>query len=234
MNRPPFFVALDLPSAAEALEMAAMIRPVTNRFKVGLELYTAEGPEIVRRLTGEGDEVFLDLKLHDIPRTAERAVRIAARIGVSWLTVHASGARTMLEEAARASEEEGGPKLLAVTVLTSLNAGDLEAIGMAEDLEGQVRRLGALAISAGIHGLICSPREVRRLRKKTGPDPLIVTPGVRPPGSVAGDQKRVATPEEALNAGADLLVIGRPITADENPGEAALRIADGIAAAVGR
>jgi len=228
VSRPPFFVALDLPAAKEALEMASRLRPVVGRFKVGLELFAAAGPPVVKALVEEGDEVFLDLKLHDIPRTVARAVGSVGRLGASWLTIHASGGPAMLEEASRAAGEAGGLELLAVTVLTSLDQQDLVRTGVSGDLEGQVEGLARLAREAGVKGLVCSPRDVARLRSALGDGPTFVCPGVRPAGAALGDQKRVATPREALEAGADLLVIGRPVTGAADPLEAAGRIVDEI------
>jgi orotidine-5'-phosphate decarboxylase len=208
--------------------MASRLRPVVGRYKVGLELFTASGPAIVRSLVEEGDEVFLDLKLHDIPRTVARAVASVGRLGASWLTVHACGGPAMLEEASRTAGEVDRLELLAVTVLTSLDQQDLARVGVTGDLQGQVEGLARLAREAGVMGLVCSPKDVARLRAAVGGEPTFVCPGVRPAGAAAGDQKRVATPREALDAGADLLVIGRPVTGAPDPVEAARRILEEI------
>jgi orotidine-5'-phosphate decarboxylase len=224
--KPPFFVALDLPSSEAALEMAARLRPVTNRFKVGLELFAAAGPPVVRALVEEGDEVFLDLKLHDIPNTVAGAVRSMARLGVSWATMHASGGPAMMEAAAAAARESGGVRLLGVTVLTSLDASDLERTGVPATPAEQVERLARLALDSGADGLVCSPADAPRLREVLGAEPVLVCPGVRPAGSDTGDQKRVATPARAIESGATYLVVGRPVTGADDPLEAARRIAE--------
>jgi orotidine-5'-phosphate decarboxylase len=178
--------------------------------KVGLELYTAVGPEAVRAVHDAGSACFLDLKLHDIPETVGRAVAAAAKLGVKYLTVHAAGGPGMLARAAEAARGSS-TRLLAVTVLTSLDDEELAAVGLDGGVEGAARRLGGLAVDAGIDGLVCSPHECVDLRHALGSDPLLVVPGVRPSGAEAGDQKRVATPRQAIEDGADLLVIGRPI-----------------------
>jgi len=220
---PELIVALDFPTAAEALRCVQAMPENLSFYKVGLELFTAEGPSFCRVLVDKGHRLFLDLKLHDIPNTVARAVRSAARLGVSFLTVHASGGREMLRAAAEAAAEAGGqgPKLLAVTVLTSLDAEALETIGIARSLSEQVVRLAELALESGVHGLVASVAEAAALRAEFGPDPILVTPGIRPAGSEAGDQKRTATPVDAIRAGADYLVVGRPITAAPDPGLAA-------------
>jgi len=203
--------AIDTPSWAEGEAFARAVAPHVGMLKVGLELFTAEGPAAVRAAAALGRPVFLDLKLHDIPNTVEGAARSAARSGAALLTVHAAGGAEMV----RAAVKGAGPgvRVLAVTVLTSLDAAALEAIGLAGPPEAAVVRLARLAVGAGAGGLVCSPHEVAAVRAAVGPAPLLVVPGVRPPGADRGDQARVATPAEAVRAGADVLVIGRPLRA---------------------
>ncbi len=196
-----------------------------DALKVGLELFVAEGPDAVRTLARERP-VFLDLKLHDIPETVERAVARAAALGASLLTVHASGGPAMLERAcARAQREATGLRVVAVTVLTSLDRGDLEAIGVREDPGKHALALAKMARAAGVDAFVCSPHEVRALRRALGPDVALITPGVRPAGADAGDQKRTDTPEGAIASGASAVVVGRPIRDAANPRAAAERIA---------
>lgn len=225
--------ALDYDSPSEAESRARDIGPYVGYLKVGLELFIRGGPQIVRSLRSQGTGIFLDLKLHDIAETVERAVASAAGLGVSFLTVHAAGGPHMLERAqARAAKEGGHLKILAVTVLTSLDATDLERIGVKPDPWGQVERLALLAREAGVAGLVCSAHEVAQLRGAVGPDMILCTPGIRPTGSDAGDQKRVASPREALLRGSDLLVVGRPIRDAKDPVEAAMAIAAEMRAAL--
>jgi orotidine-5'-phosphate decarboxylase len=207
--------ALDFPTLAEAREAAVEVAPHVGVLKVGLELFVREGPAAVR-LGGElGREVFLDLKLHDIPETVERAVATARSLGARYLTVHASGGSAMLTRAAAAAgrdEQRDRPlTLLAVTVLTSLDERDLASIGVAGSVRDQAVRLARNAWAAGIRGFVTSATEARALREALGPTALLVTPGIRPAGGDAADQKRVATPATAIAEGADLLVVGRPI-----------------------
>jgi orotidine-5'-phosphate decarboxylase len=214
-------VALDFSSAKLALEFVDRLEGRAAWVKVGLELYLAAGPEIVQTLTLRGLKVFLDLKLHDIPNTVAGAVRSVSRSGASLLTVHASGGPAMLEAAAEAvANTPGAPRLLAVTVLTSINAAQLHATGVGSSLAEQVLRLGRMATDAGISGLVCSAQELRALRLELGAGPLLVVPGIRPDGSAVGDQARIATPRMALAARASMLVIGRPITQASDPGAA--------------
>jgi orotidine-5'-phosphate decarboxylase len=216
--RERLIVALDFPAAEEALTQARPLRGLVTWVKVGLELYLATGPSIVRQLRDEGFEVFLDLKLHDIPNTVASAIRSVARLGAGLLTVHAAGGPEMLEAAARAAA--GGPRLLAVTVLTSMDPAQLHATGVHHSPAEQVLRLGHMARGAGIDGLVCSPAEVEILRRELGETPLLVVPGIRPTGSEAGDQRRIATPGVAIADGASMLVVGRPITQAVDPAAA--------------
>ena len=231
VSAPNLIVALDLPDAATALAMAAKVRGVARMFKVGLELFTAEGPYLVRRLTSAGDKVFLDLKLHDIPNTVKSAAREAAKLGVTFLDVHAAGGRNMMEAALEGVQSAGvrRPKVLAVTILTSLGDEDLREIGFAMNAEQMVLRLARLAQSWGLDGVVASPQEAAAVRRECGPDFLIVTPGIRPAGAETQDQARAATPAGAIAAGANYLVVGRPITAAADPGQAASAIAAEIA-----
>jgi orotidine-5'-phosphate decarboxylase len=216
--------ALDVADLAAAERALTALAGVVRFYKVGLELYTASGPEAVRRVRARGARVFLDLKICDIPATARGAARAAAGLGVDLFTVHALGGAPMIAAAREASEAAGGPKILAVTVLTSLAEADLAALGVAGPVGAAVVRLGRAAIDAGAHGLVASPREVGALRGALGPEVLLVTPGVRPAGAAAGDQKRTMTPAEAIGAGADLLVVGRPILGAPDPAAAARAI----------
>lgn len=226
----PIFCALDLPSPDQALALARAVRPHVGGFKLGLEYFCANGPQGVAVIKKLGLPIFLDLKLHDIPETVARAVRAVAGLGASYLTLHAQGGPAMLEAAASAALEFGAqrPRLLAVTVLTSLDAPDLMEIGVRDALEQQVARLARLAARRGADGIVCSPREIAAVRQAIGPDRLIVTPGIRPAGADKGDQKRIMSPREALAGGADILVIGRPITAAEDPVAAARAIAQSL------
>ncbi len=215
---PRLLIALDFPSATQALALAAQLDPNRCRLKVGKELFTRAGPALIERLQGAGFQIFLDLKFHDIPNTVAAACRAAADLGVWMLNVHASGGPAMLEAAREAlAAYAQPPKLIAVTLLTSLSASDLRAIGCSGDPLERVLLLAKLAQEAGLDGIVCSPREAAEVRAALGRDFLLVTPGVRPRGADLGDQKRVMTPAEALAAGADYLVIGRPITAAPDP-----------------
>lgn len=223
-------IALDVPSAAEARVIALRLRGICTWVKVGLELYLAAGNSIVSELVDLGFSVFLDLKLHDIPNTVAGAVRSASSLGASLLTVHAAGGLAMLAAAQEASAAvKNGPQLLAVTVLTSMDASQLSAIGIQTSPADQVLRLARLAQNSGIPGLVCSAAEVRLIREQLGTDLQLVVPGIRPSGSPTGDQKRVATPAQAIAAGASKLVIGRPITQAHDPAEAATAILAEIA-----
>lgn len=217
-------VALDVADGARAIALAAELAAEVGVFKIGLELFTREGPAVARAIASTGARIFLDLKLHDIPNTVERAVTAAAALpGVAYLTVHSSGGPAMLAAAVRARQAcgPGAPELLGVTVLTSLDASDLRAIGVDAEPRQQTVRLARLALAAGLDGLVCSASEAAALRAEFGPGPRLVVPGIRPAGSATGDQKRTATPAAALQAGASLLVVGRPITEAGNPLSAA-------------
>ena len=214
-------VALDVASRTAACELADQIQGICRWVKVGMELYYAAGQGVVEEMRGRGFEVFLDLKLHDIPNTVAAAIRSVSGCGASLLTIHASGGQAMLEAAAEAASRPGSPALLAVTVLTSLDASQLHGIGVQGEPKEQVLRLASLAKRSGINGLVCSPQEVVELRSTLGANPLLVTPGIRPRGADTGDQRRVATPAQALRDGASMLVVGRPITQARDPGAAA-------------
>jgi orotidine-5'-phosphate decarboxylase len=224
-SRDRLIVALDVPSAAEARRVVHTVGDVISTYKVGKQLFTAEGPEIVRELVASGRKVFLDLKFHDIPNTVGAAVRSAAGLGVAMLTVHASGGTKMLKAAVEAAQaSQAKPLILAVTVLTSMEEADLQEVGVSGNVLSQVLRLGAVARSAGCGGLVASAHEARELRRELGEGFEIVTPGVRPAGAAVGDQARVLTPAQAIEAGATRLVVGRPITEASNPTEAARQI----------
>jgi len=215
-------VALDASEREEVLRLAGALRGRVGVAKVGLEAFTAHGPALVAEVRELGLPVFLDLKLHDIPNTVERAASNAARLGVAMLTVHASGGEAMLRAAvAGAAKAQRPPAVLAVTVLTSLDDGALAELGIPGGASGRVAAWAALAQRCGCAGVVCSPQEAAGLRSALGPGFLLVTPGVRPSGENRGDQRRVATPGEAIAAGADLLVVGRPITAAADPVAAA-------------
>ncbi len=213
-------VALDFPSAATALTFVDRMEGRLRWVKVGLELYLAAGPGIVTTLRNKGLEVFLDLKLHDIPNTVAGAVKSLASSGASLLTIHALGGPAMLQAAQQAAEASGGARLLGVTVLTSMDDAQLAAIGITDSPADTVSRLASFAAAAGLAGMICSPQEIVRLRAELGEHPLLVVPGIRPAGSAADDQSRTATPAAALTAGASFLVIGRPVTQAADPAAA--------------
>ncbi|HRZ11287.1 MAG TPA: orotidine-5'-phosphate decarboxylase [Kiritimatiellia bacterium] len=218
-------VALDVAGTAEALALVDRLPPEANWYKIGLELFCAEGPAIVQAVRARGKNVFLDLKLHDIPRTVERAVLSAAKSGAGMLTVHACGGRVMLKAAADAARRCPRPPLLvAVTTLTSLDQRDLAELGIARDPQVHVMAMADMALKQGVNGLVCSPQEVEGLRARFGARAVLVTPGIRPAGSDPGDQKRVATPLTAVRAGADFLVVGRPILEAPDPAAAARSI----------
>jgi len=220
MNR--LIVALDFPDAGSALSLVDHLEGSTSWFKVGLELYIAEGNALITELQRRGCAIFLDLKLHDIPNTVAGAVRSAARLGVDMLTVHAAGGPAMLAAAVEAAENR--PTLLAVTVLTSMDRAQLEATGVQDSPAAQVEKLATMAIASGVEGIVCSPNEVPNLRRRLGTKPLLVIPGIRPEGAASGDQRRIATPAAAIASGASYLVVGRPITGAADPGAAARAI----------
>ena len=214
-------VALDVDSRAEALNLVNQLKGRVALFKIGSQLFTSEGPEFVREIVAQGERVFLDLKFHDIPNTVAKAVLAAAALGVSMLTLHTGGGLKMMSAAANALKQrpdiQERPKLLGVTVLTSMAGADLAQVGVNVDVASQVIRLARLAEEAGLEGVVASPSELSVLRGQLGSAMKIVTPGIRPAGSEVNDQSRIATPAAALRAGADYLVIGRPITASSDP-----------------
>lgn len=218
-------IALDVGTRPEALALAVELHEA-SLFKIGMELFTAEGPPLIEDIAGLKKKVFLDLKYHDIPNTVAGAVRAAVRRGVFMITLHASGGREMLRRAAEAARDEAArsgqpnPILLGVTVLTSLKDDDLSDIGCQGPVADQVLRLAALAKESGAGGVVCSPREIELIKQRFGRDFLVVTPGIRPAWAAAQDQKRVMTPSEAMLKGADYLVIGRPVTAAPSPRDA--------------
>jgi orotidine-5'-phosphate decarboxylase len=223
----PIIVALDVPEAETALRLAAELAPVVGAFKIGSELFTSAGPEIVRRIRATGAAVFLDLKFHDIPNTVAKAVAAATRLDVQMLTIHTSGGPDMMraaEQSARQTARDVGrnaPLILGVTVLTSMDAANLRQAGVADDVGVQVERLATLAVSAGLRGLVCSPLEITALRRVLPAEIQLVTPGIRTGAEKADDQKRTLTPRQAIEAGANWLVIGRPIHAAQDPRAAA-------------
>ena len=229
MNSNPVFVAVDTTDLEYARALGARLKPHVGGIKLGLEFFSAHGPAGVRAFSDMGLPIFLDLKFHDIPNTVAGAVRAAASLGVNILNVHAAGGPAMLKaavEAARGVNPEA--KVIAVTVLTSLADADLDALGQLGPAADQVARLANLTQKAGLDGVVCSAHEIAALRAALGPDFLLVVPGIRPKGSDLGDQQRVMGPREALDAGASILVIGRPITAAPDPVEAARAIAESL------
>ena len=229
--RNPIIVALDVPTPEQALTLAHQVAPAVGAFKIGKELFVSAGPDIVRRIRATGAAVFLDLKFHDIPNTVAKAVESAVQLDVQMLTIHTSGGFTMMQAAEQAAQQAAraagrpAPLVLGVTVLTSLDAADLAQIGLSTDVTAQVERLATLAARAGLRGLVCSPLEIAALRKILPAEMQLVTPGIRPAGAgKTDDQKRTLTPREALAAGANWLVIGRPIYAATNPRLAAEQI----------
>ena len=217
----PVIVALDFPSAAQAIALAERLNPQQCRLKVGKELFTRSGPDVVERLQALGFEIFLDLKFHDIPNTTAMAVKAAAELGVWMVNVHCSGGLKMLQACRTVLDQQAGvkPLLIGVTVLTSMEQNDLAGLGLDVTPQEQVLRLAALAEQAGLDGLVCSAHEASAL-KQQWPTGQLITPGIRPAGSAQDDQKRILTPVQALQAGADYLVIGRPITQAAEPAQA--------------
>src|SRR5215472_9236604 len=230
LARQRLIVALDVPDARSAMRLVAELEGTCNWFKVGLELFVAEGPAVLEPIIRRGHNVFLDLKLHDIPNTVVGAVKSAAGLGVRMLTVHAGGGPAMLQAAKAAlAGIAHPPELLAVTVLTSVDGAQLRATGVERDPSGQVEVLAKMSSEAGIRGFVCSPQEVVAVRTLTGPEAVLVVPGIRPAGAAIGDQKRVAGPAETLRLGASYLVVGRPITQATNRAEAAAAILEEMA-----
>ncbi|MBO2700719.1 orotidine-5'-phosphate decarboxylase [Shewanella algae] len=219
MTETPIVVALDFDNKFKALQLIDKLDPSMCRLKVGKEMFTLFGPQLVKEIHDRGFDLFLDLKFHDIPNTVAKAVTAAAEMGVWMVNVHASGGLTMMEAARRALLPYGdnAPLLIAVTVLTSMSDDELKLIGVEGSAEDQVRRLARLTQKAGLDGVVCSARESSMLKAELGVDFKLVTPGIRPAGSDAGDQKRIMTPAEAMAAGSDYLVIGRPITQAADP-----------------
>jgi orotidine-5'-phosphate decarboxylase len=225
----PIFAALDTPDLPRALEIAKSIRPHVGGLKVGLEFITALGPDAVRQIVATGAPVFADTKFHDIPNTVAGASKAIASLGISIFNIHASGGEAMMRAAKDAAASiNPNVKLIAVTVLTSLEDSDRDAVGQKKPARDQVLRLAELTKKSGLDGVVCSAHEIEPIRKALGPDFMLVVPGIRPAGADLADQKRVMTPSEALKKGADILVIGRPIVAAKYPAAAAKAIADEI------
>jgi orotidine-5'-phosphate decarboxylase len=228
--RNPVFVALDTPEVSRAVDIAARVLPHVGGLKIGLEFLAANGPDGVKKIVELGLPVFADTKFHDIPNTVAGASREIAALGISMFNVHASGGTAMLRAAREAvSEVDPRVKLIAVTVLTSMDGTDVAQVGQRGPLEAQVVRLAELASAAKLDGVVCGASEIQAVRRATGPDFLIVVPGIRPRGSAMHDQRRSMTPAEALRVGADILVVGRPITAASDPAEAARAIVEELA-----
>lgn len=225
MSSSPIIVALDFANEKEALELVAQLEPGRCRLKVGKELFTRSGPKFVKNLVKQNFDVFLDLKFHDIPNTVARACQAGADLGVWMINVHAMGGRKMLEAAREAlPANDNATKLIAVTVLTSMGADDLKEIGLNHSPAEQVKHLATLTHDCGLDGVVCSPQEILLLREDFDSDFELVTPGIRPEWSVTGDQKRIMTPAQAVEAGSNYLVIGRPITQAEQPMQALEKI----------
>ena len=225
----PVFVALDTPDLDQALAWAGAVRGHVGGVKTGLEFFSANGADGVHRIVDLGLPVFLDLKFHDIPNTVAGAVRAVAGLGAGIVNVHASGGPAMLDAAREAAETAGGatrPLVIAVTVLTSMDDSDLDAVGQKSPASEQVVRLAQLSQAHGLDGVVCSPAEIEPLRAACGPDFKLIVPGIRPDWAATGDQKRITTPRQARDRGADILVIGRPITGADDPAAAANRIAE--------
>lgn len=222
----PIFCAIDTTDLEKAKTLIGDISPYVGGIKLGLEFFTHHGAEGVKRVMPEGLPLFLDLKFHDIPNTLAGAVRALSGLNIFLTTIHASGGEAMMKAAKEAALQlPTKPKVLGVTILTSLEEKDMEKLGFQLSVAQQVEKLGKLAKQSGLDGMVCSPHEISAMRKTLGDEFLLVIPGIRPAGSAAGDQKRVMTPKEAMDLGASYLVIGRPITGAENPGRAAEQIA---------
>jgi orotidine-5'-phosphate decarboxylase len=231
--RERLIVALDVPDASSAVQLVSRLEGACTWFKVGLELFVAAGPAVLEPILARGFSVFLDLKFHDIPNTVAGAVRSAARLGARMMTVHAFGGPAMLTAAREALEGIANPpQLLAVTMLTSMDAGQMNAIGLESSPSQQVELLARMGLEAGMRGFVCSPQEVAAVRSLAGSEAVLVVPGIRPAGSDLGDQKRIATPAETLRLGASYLVVGRPITQAADPAAAAEAIVKEMATAM--
>lgn len=229
MSDPKVIVALDYDNAEPVLSLIKKLDPALCRLKIGKELFTSCGPDIVKQVQDSGFQVFLDLKFHDIPVTVAKACKAASNLGVWMLNVHALGGKTMMMAAADAvGESSGNPILIAVTLLTSHSQSDIEQIGLTGSIESQVLKLAGLAHDSGLSGVVCSAKEAGRIKKSVSTDFVCVTPGIRPAGSAMNDQKRVLTPKEAISGGASYLVVGRPITQAENPAQALLGICNSL------
>ena len=230
----PIIAALDVPTVDQALKLAQQVAPAVGAFKIGKELFTSAGPDIVRRVRDTGASVFLDLKFHDIPNTVAKAIAAAVRLDVQMLTIHASGGSEMMRAAEQAAQQTAAqlgrpaPLVLGVTVLTSQDSATLAELGGETDVAKQVERLALLATKSGLRGLVCSPLEIVALRRILPPQMQLVTPGIRTGTEKADDQKRTLTPREAVQAGASWLVIGRPITAAADPRAAAESILNSL------
>ncbi len=229
MSDPKILVALDYDNQQQALELVDKLKPELCGLKVGKEMFTLFGPEFVKQLVEKGFKVFLDLKFHDIPNTVAKACKAAAELGVWMINVHASGGSKMMHAARQAIEEcDNRPLLIAVTLLTSMDEVAYSEIGFKRDLPEQVEHLASISKSAGLDGVVCSAWEAKRLKEQLGQEFKLVTPGIRPPGSEIGDQSRIMTPEQAIAAGSDFLVIGRPITKASDPLKALYDISESI------
>ncbi|HEU5124216.1 MAG TPA: orotidine-5'-phosphate decarboxylase [Verrucomicrobiae bacterium] len=232
--RNPIIAALDVPTAEKALELARQIAPAVGAFKIGKELFTAAGPDIVKRVRDTGAAVFLDLKFHDIPNTVAKAIASAVRLDVQMLTIHTLGGSEMMRAAEASAQQtasqsgRNAPLVLGVTVLTSMDGNALSEIGCESNVAKQVERLATLAVKSGLRGLVCSPLEIVALRQILPTHVQLVTPGIRTGAEKADDQKRTLSPREAMDAGANWLVIGRPISAAENPRVAAEKILESL------
>ncbi|MCP4488881.1 MAG: orotidine-5'-phosphate decarboxylase [Gammaproteobacteria bacterium] len=223
---PKVIVALDTSDPAQALEFARRITPDLCKLKVGKELFTSAGPQLVEKLVNQGFDIFLDLKFHDIPNTVKRAVFAASQLGIWMINVHALGGQAMLLAAREAVDMAGiqRPFLIAVTVLTSMSDDDVSQLGISRSVSEQVKALAALALESGLDGVVCSAKEAAMLRQQFGDVALLVTPGIRPAGANPDDQQRIMTPQQAIADGSSYLVIGRPITQHVNPAEALAEI----------
>jgi len=227
-------VALDVDTEAKAVELVEKLKKDVTFFKVGFELFSSCGPSVVRAVTKRGCKVFLDLKFHDIPNTVSKAAVSVMKLGVSMLNVHALGGYDMMKKTADLVKAEAEklrtekPKILAVTVLTSMDENALKKVGISDSMNAEVLRLASMAKDAGLDGIVASPQEIALIRQKLGKDFIIVTPGVRPSWTAAGDQKRIATPKDAIGGGANFIVVGRPITEAKDPAEATRKILEEI------